>query len=567
MGILPPLLLQKIIDLLSGAGVDRIVYTQELTYLIFLMSMSLVAGFVLGRIGGFTTTYFQSNTIRELHNYAFEKLTKHSYSFFTNQFSGSLVSKAKRFVRGFEAMHDVFTWDFYTTFLSVIGVFIILFIKAPSIAVGFVVWTIIYVVITLFFIRYKIKFDLLEAAADSKVGGSLADALSNIFSIKIFSARDREIIHYKTITSSEFIARNKSWYLGNVSDGVQSLLMVGIHIFILYKMAHGWVEGAVSTGVFVLVETYMLNLFDRLWNLSKAMTRFVKSVTDVKEITDIFDQPIDIADPVHPEPITMNGGCIKFKNISFIYKDGVSVFNNFNLEIKPGERIGLVGHSGAGKSTITKLLLRFADVTAGSITIDGQDIRNVTQDDLRGAISYVPQEAILFHRTIRENIAYGNPGATNEEIETVAKKAHAHEFILQLPHGYDTLVGERGVKLSGGERQRVAIARAMLKNSPILILDEATSSLDSVSESYIQEAFVELMKGRTTLVIAHRLSTIQKMDRIVVLEQGVIIEEGSHAKLLKKKESLYKKLWDMQAGGFLAGNGSEKKEKMEYNDE
>jgi len=239
-----------------------------------------------------------------------------------------------------------------------------------------------------------------------------------------------------------------------------------------------------------------------------------------------------------------------FKDVFFEYNFNQDVLTNFSLDIAPGERIGIVGHSGAGKSTITKLLLRSNDVTSGTISIDGQDIRNVTQDDLRGVISYVPQEPILFHRPIKENIAYSKPNASNEEIIEVAKKAHADEFISRLSDNYDTLVGERGVKLSGGERQRVAIARAMLKDSPILMLDEATSSLDSVSESLIQDAFNELMKNKTTIVIAHRLSTIQKMDRIIVLNEGEIVEQGTHKELLEK-DGVYADLWNHQTGGFL----------------
>jgi ATP-binding cassette subfamily B protein len=276
----------------------------------------------------------------------------------------------------------------------------------------------------------------------------------------------------------------------------------------------------------------------------------MKAMTDMQEVVDIFDTPIDILDPVKPECLVISEGHIVFKNVSFQYKDGVTVLKDFNLDIAPGERVGLVGHSGAGKSTITKLLLRFSDVKMGEIIIDGQNIKNITQNDLRSVISYVPQEPILFHRTIGENITYSKPGATQEEIIKVAKKAFAHDFIMKLPRGYDTLVGERGIKLSGGERQRIAIARAMLKNSPILVLDEATSSLDSTSEGYIQSGFEELMKGKTTIVVAHRLSTISKMDRIVVLEDGDIAEMGTHKELIKHNGA-YASFWNHQTGGFL----------------
>jgi ATP-binding cassette, subfamily B, bacterial len=284
--------------------------------------------------------------------------------------------------------------------------------------------------------------------------------------------------------------------------------------------------------------------------LGRSLTRAMKALTDMQEVVDIFDTPIDILDSKKPENLKMQEGQVVFKNVSFAYKNGREVLKNFNLEIASGEHVGLVGHSGAGKSTITKLLLRFSDTLEGSIFIDGQDIKSVTQNELRSVISYVPQESILFHRTIRENIAYSRPGATEEEIIEVAKKSFAHEFIINLSKGYDTLVGERGIKLSGGERQRIAIARAMLKDSPIIVLDEATSSLDSVSEEYIQKGFNKLMEGKTTMVIAHRLSTIQKMDRIIVLDQGKIAEEGTHKELLDKG-GVYANLWSHQTGAFL----------------
>jgi ATP-binding cassette subfamily B protein len=324
-------------------------------------------------------------------------------------------------------------------------------------------------------------------------------------------------------------------------------MMGALQILVLFLIIHFWYQGKISLGMFVLIQSYMFSLFDILWNLGKSLTRAMKAMTDMQEVVDIFDTPIDIVDPRKPEKLKINEGRVIFKEISFSYKGGISVFKDFNLEIAPGEHIGLVGHSGAGKSTITRLLLRFSDIKEGKIIIDGQDIKNITQNDLRSMISYVPQESILFHRTIGENIAYSRPSATREEIIDVAKKAFAHSFITRLPKGYDTLVGERGIKLSGGERQRIAIARAMLKNSPIVVLDEATSSLDSVSESFIQRAFEKLIKGKTTIVVAHRLSTISKMDRIVVLDNGDIVEMGTHKELLEKN-GVYANLWNHQTG-------------------
>ena len=318
----------------------------------------------------------------------------------------------------------------------------------------------------------------------------------------------------------------------------------------MYLLIKLWLKGQISTGTVVLIQTYMITIYEKLWDLSNAMMKFTKSAAEMKEVVEIFETVPDIEDPKNPEKLNMTKGHLVFNNVSFSYKNGQEVFSNFSIDIAPGERIGLVGHSGAGKSTFTNLILRFSDVSAGGVTIDGQDIRNVTQDDLRSVISYVPQESILFHRTIRENIAYGKDNATDEDVIEVAKKAYAHDFIEKLPYKYETYVGERGVKLSGGERQRVAIARAMIKDAPILILDEATSSLDSVSETYIQKAFDELMKNKTTIVIAHRLSTISKMDRIIVLEDGKITEQGTHADLIARGGD-YADLWNHQVGGFI----------------
>ncbi len=335
---------------------------------------------------------------------------------------------------------------------------------------------------------------------------------------------------------------------------VYQMIMVSIaEIGALFVAVKLWIAGSITIGVIILMQMYLFQIFRIVWNMGRQMTAMVNAFADAKEIVDIFETDVDVQDITKPEVCRIKEGKIDIQNINFSYhKDqgGKNLFRDFSLSVKSGERIGLVGHSGSGKTTITKLLLRFMDVDSGDILIDGQNISKIKQDDLRSNISYVPQDPILFHRSIKENIAYGNSDATDVEIVEAAKSANAHEFISELPNGYDTVVGERGAKLSGGERQRVAIARAILKDAPILILDEATSALDSISERHIQEAFSRLMHGRTTLAIAHRLSTIQKMDRIVVFDKGKIVEQGTHTDLTNKG-SLYAELWKEQSSGFI----------------
>jgi len=307
----------------------------------------------------------------------------------------------------------------------------------------------------------------------------------------------------------------------------------------------------VSLGIFAMIQSYVFTIIDNTWGFSRVIRNIYQSYADAKEMVEILLLPHEITDSNLAKELVVNEGEIKFENLNFNFNETRRVLENINLAIKPGEKIALVGPSGAGKTTFIRLILRLYSATSGEILIDGQNIEEVTQESLRKNISLVPQDPILFHRTLAENISYGKPDATKEEIEKAAELAHCSEFIKNLPLGFDTYVGERGIKLSGGERQRVAIARAILKNAPILILDEATSSLDSRSEALIQDALNNLMKDKTTIVIAHRLSTIQKMDRIILIDGGKVVEEGTHQSLLKKKNSLYKKLWELQAGGFL----------------
>ena len=544
-----PFIYKEIIDAFtSNTAPEAILH--RVTTLAILLCFIIVFYVASFRVGDYATSYFESRVMKELHDMTFDGLLDHSYHFFSSNFSGSIVAKAKRFSKSFETFFDVIGFQVWFSIVGLTGVIVVLFVEAPVIAAVFLVWSVIYIFITFLFIRKKMVLDQEEASADSLVTGRLSDAILNILNIKIFGSRQREQQNFESVTASEEKKRRHAWYFGNMQNLAQAILMGALQIAIVFLCIHLWYEHLLSVGTIVLIQAYIVGIFDILWSLGRSLTKALKALTDMKEIVDILDMTPDILDSRHPEKLRIKNGHIVFDSVSFNYTEGSAVFNNLDLSIEPGERIGLVGHSGAGKSTITKLLLRFADVSSGTVLIDGQDIRLVTQNDLRSVMSYVPQESILFHRSIRDNIAYSKPEAIDAEIEEVARKAHAHEFISKLPNGYDTLVGERGIKLSGGERQRIAIARAMLKDAPILLLDEATSSLDSVSESYIQEAFNELMKNKTTLVIAHRLSTIQKMDRILVLENGKIIEAGTHKELIEAR-GVYADLWEHQTGGFI----------------
>ncbi|HEY4512914.1 MAG TPA: ABC transporter ATP-binding protein [Candidatus Paceibacterota bacterium] len=545
--ILIPFYFKSIIDNLSRSGTDRMLISGQLFTLVYIIiGLNLLVA-ISARTRQFIYFNFIINVTRELRNFAFQRIEQNSYTFFSNTFAGSLVTKSRRFVFAFDTMFDIFIFNFLNFFIVLVGVFIVLTMESAVISATFFGLTVVYLAVVSFFVNRKMKYDVLEAAQDSRISGRLADVFSNISAVKFFSSREEEIRSFGKYTEEGAVRSRQALFFGGKIEIVQGIFTFLIQGVLIYVMVYLWINNKISTGTVVLVQTYMTIILVRLWDLSNSMTKFMKAASDMKEMIDLFEVTPDILDPENPEKLNMTKGHIVFKDVSFKYNMGEEVFSNFNLDIKPGERIGIVGHSGAGKSTITKLLLRFNDVTRGTITIDGQDIKNVAQDALRSAVSYVPQEPILFHRPIRENISYGKPEASHEEIIEVAKKAHADEFISKLPNGYETLVGERGVKLSGGERQRVAIARAMLKDSPILMLDEATSSLDSISEHYIQDAFTELMKGKTTIVIAHRLSTIQKLDRIIVLDQGKIVEEGTHKELLDKR-GFYANLWNHQTG-------------------
>ena len=379
----------------------------------------------------------------------------------------------------------------------------------------------------------------------------MADALTNNLIVRTFAGEKREISQLQTMTRRFTDIYKKDIGFTVAEGSTRVAIMVMVQVLTIVISAIMVTNGSLTLAAAIFMLAYMQRIGSQLFVLGDIINGYDQSFLDAQPMTEMLLTENAVTDQEGARSLTVSSPSIDFDGVSYRYPDGnVDVLSQVSLAISAGQKVGMVGHSGAGKSTIVQLLLRFSDVTDGSIMIDGQDIRDVTQESLREHISYVPQEPLMFHRSLRENIAYGNPDATDKEILVAAKKAHATEFIEKLPHGLDTTVGERGVKLSGGQRQRIAIARAILKDAPILILDEATSALDSESEKLIQASLDELMKGRTAIVIAHRLSTIAKLDRIVVLENGRIAEDGTHGELLKKK-GIYASLWNHQSGGFI----------------
>ncbi len=504
------------------------------------------------RVIGFTNNRFQARVMADLLNTCYVYLQKHSNSFFDNSFVGSIVTKTRRLSRSFETFSDNVIYDLGRSVLRIIIITGILFWYNYLIGLMMLVWVIIFVGFSFWFAKFKLPYDEQKVKQDTKTTAHLADTITNHQNIKMFSSYDREVVTFEKITDRLYELRRKSWDLGQIQEVFQSIVMTILEAAILYYAYYYWVRGEFSIGDFAFLQAYLIDLFSHMWNFGRYIRNTYEAIADSNEMTEMLIKPHFVVDVKNAKKLKASKGSIEFKDVIFEYLDGKPVLNKFNISIVGGERVALVGQSGGGKSTIVKVLFRFMDLTSGSIKIDGQDISKVAQDSLRSQISLVPQEPLLFHRSLLENIRYGKPEASLEEVIGASKAAHCHEFISGFEHGYDTLVGERGVKLSGGERQRVAIARAILRNAPILVLDEATSSLDSESENFIQDALKTLMKGKTTIVIAHRLSTIREMDRIVVIEDGKIIEQGKHEELVKAQQGIYQKLWDIQVGGFTA---------------
>ena len=545
-----PIYYKKFFDLISDNS-DILSVKSALVFILFLILLLKIGSWAFWRVALFGGNYLESKVISDLANYCFAVLHQHSFSFFSNTFVGSLTKKVNRFTRSFESITDRLLWEFIPLVISLAAITYVLFRRNFLLGWTLLGWVIIFLIINYAFVRFKLKYDIKRSEVDSQVTGLLADTITNSSNVKLFTGLKREKEAFFKLNEQLRRLRKFVWDMAVSFWGVQGLLMIGLEIGLFYLAINLKAQNLLTIGDFVLIQTYLVQIFAQISNFNQIIQRFYEDLAEADEMTDIILTTPAILDKPGATELKVSRGEINFNNINFKYGSNKTVFANLNLHIAPHERLALIGPSGAGKTTVIKLLLRMYEATGGKILIDGQNINEVTQESLWSAISLVPQDPVLFHRTIKENIRYGKPESTDEEVYSAAKFSHCDEFIKEMAQGYDTFVGERGIKLSGGERQRVAIARAILRGSPILVLDEATSSLDSESERLIQDAMNTLMQGKTVIVVAHRLSTIIKMDRILVISKGDIAEEGTHEELLQKQEGLYKKLWEMQAGGFI----------------
>lgn len=481
---------------------------------------------------------------------SFSALLEKSHQFYLNEFSGSLANKVKDLIKSIPLILEILIDSFLFNSLSIL-IAIITLAQVNLVFAGFMfLWAVIFVVGSIYFSKYFLHLADNVAANTSVITGKIVDSLSNILLIRLFSAKKYEEKYLnhnltKAQNSEEklFTAYFWLWFVYGYSFCIAQMLN-------LYFLVKGRQEGWVTVGDFALVFMINISIANFLWNVAREISQFSELLGRVMQGLKSISDPIHVEDIKNAKKLKVTKGEIKFEGVNFHYKGPEPLFKDKSITIHPGQKVGLVGYSGGGKTTFANLILRLYDVSGGKISIDGQDISEVTQDSLHSAIGMIPQESTLFHRSLMDNIRYGMPDATDEQVKLAAKKAHADEFIEALEDGYETLVGERGVKLSGGQRQRISIARAALKNAPILILDEATSQLDSITEGIIQESIWHLMQGKTTLIIAHRLSTLLYMDRILVFDKGRIVEDGTHQELLAR-DGLYKTLWNSQVGGFL----------------
>jgi ATP-binding cassette, subfamily B, bacterial len=510
----------------------------------------LLLGEILWRIGVHCLNRLDGRGIENLYITGMDELLAKDAAFFHDNFAGSLTKRVLSFAARFENFADTLAFNVVSSVVPLAFASVVLWRFDPWLVAGLIgLLTVTSAGITPLIRRRQKLVDHREEAI-ARVSGHVADALANMDTIRAFAAEAREAAEHRSRVAEQRRKSLLSWDYGNLRiDTVVAPMSVLTNVFgLLVAVALG--AGSHGVEEIIVVFTYYSNATQIMFQFNQIYRQLESSMTEAAQFTELLLTPPTVTDPDEPEPLRPTASGVRFEQVRFAHAGGVALFDGLDLDVPSGTRLGLVGRSGGGKTTLTRLLLRLMDIDQGRILIGGQDISKLRQADLRSLIAYVPQDPAMFHRTLRENIAFARPDATEAEIYQAAEAAYVTEFSDALPEGFGTLVGERGVKLSGGQRQRVALARAILRDAPILLLDEATSALDSESELLVQQALWRLMKGRTALVVAHRLSTVARMDQLVVLDHGKIIEKGTHQELLSAGGT-YARLWEHQSGGFL----------------
>jgi len=535
-----------ILDILTT--VETFTYTDLLYPIVLFLSVQLLIN-VVWRISNILEWKIEPVVRRNIITASYDYVQHHSYKFFLNNFPGNVTSKLKGILDGYDHLWEQLHHGITISVLSNVINMFVLFIVSAQVGLFMVAWSISFLIVISLMSKRMNYYAFEETQARHRLVGTLADKIGNISSLFSFATKKSELNDLKKNLAQDFMPRQVALYRYDfVVQLVAGLFYLVMLATLLFMMIEARRQNLVSIGDFVFVFGIVFSLSDNLWKLINSIQSFVYELGDLISAFEFLNTKHEAKDAKDAKILKVKKGSIALKNLCFSYENKKEILHDININIKAGEKVGLVGYSGAGKSTLINTILRYFDITSGSIKIDGQDIRDVTGDSLRQNISVIPQNSMLFHRSVIENIRYGSEDTTDEEVIAVSKKAHIHEAIENLPQGYDTLVGDKGFKLSCGQRQRIAIARAILKDAPILILDEATSSLDSQTEKEIQDSLNILIedKNKTVIAIAHRLSTLKHMDRIIVLNEGRITEEGTHAELIKNQNSLYNKLWKLQ---------------------
>ncbi|MFF8673888.1 ABC transporter ATP-binding protein [Streptomyces sp. NPDC015242] len=542
-----PLIVAKLVGGLAGE--EHVTVASALPYVLGFSGVLLLSE-VLWRIALHCLNRLDALGIEHLYVIGMDELFAKDAAFFHDNFAGSLTKRVLSFASRFEAFVDTLTFQIVGSFVPLTFGAVVLWRYEPLLVAGLLVMIALTAVLVVPLIRRRQRLVDEREEAIARVSGHVADSLMNMDTVRAFAAERREAAEHRSRVATSRRLTLRSWDYGNLRIDTlvapMSVLTNAAGLLLAVTLA----GGPHGVEAIVVAFTYYTNATRIMFDFNQIYRRLESSMTEAAQFTELLLTPPTVLDPPEPEPLRPRAADVRFEKVTFAHGGGRPLFDGLDLDVPSGSKLGLVGRSGGGKTTLTRLLLRMTDIDGGRILIGGQDISRLRQADLRGQIAYVPQDPAMFHRTLRDNIAFARPDATDEEIRRAARAAHVTEFADALPDGFDTLVGERGVKLSGGQRQRVALARAILRDAPILLLDEATSALDSESELLVQQALWRLMEGRTALVVAHRLSTVATMDQLVVLDRGRIVEQGSHQELLALGGA-YAKLWRHQSGGFL----------------